>query len=946
MNKSMKGIYLYCCKLLCVFYLFLSPVCVFGQSQLPYVVRNFEKQEYKAENQNWSVTQDTRGFVYVANNAGLLEFDGVDWSFYPSPHGAVIRSVAVDDQNRIYTSGYREIGYWKREDQGPLVYHSLNQKAEALFSQNEEFWSTVIVGDRVYFHSFSSVFIYDGDQFRVIRTNALINSIGAIDGKICLNIAGQGLYFAEDTLLVPFLVQDELRNDLIHFFTSLEDSSILIGTASSGLFRYSNHTLSPFMEEWRPYFSENKINRGLICKNGNIVIGTLLDGINIFDQQGRRLQHINKLKGLQNNTVLGIHGDGKNNLWLSLDRGIDFISFSQDSSYTLFEYDEIGAVYSAVLYQGDLYLGTNQGLFYRSWEDQEAHFSYIAGTQGQVWSCDVFNDQLIVGHNLGTFRIADHKAERISPISGGFSLTRDPLKNERLVQSTYSNIVFYERSGQFWQYQYQLPDFQDLIRYIELDYFDNLWASHMHQGIYRLKLNDAHDAVAETRYYGEAAFGKNFDIQVFNIENRIVFTTGRQLFTYNDLQDSIIPYSRLNNTLGIYAEAHRVIPGEDHHYWFIGKSGIGLFRITDAGVSKLKEYPIGLFRDHLIAGYEYILPLSAKEGLLCLDNGYALLRADEPDLSFGIEEKQLILKSIEIKDRSGLVQNLSLEQNSIRIPYKRNSLILSYAFPIFSQGALSFQSYVEGLDVTWTDPIDKPVFAFARIPAGEYTVRVRAFNEWNKGSVENRITLIVSPPWYLNRVSVTAYGVLFILILLTGRYLVLRRIRLREKNIKDAKEKELIRLRNEKLNADLSFKSQELANSTMAIIKKNEFLLELKETLKMQKEDLGTRYPDKHYLRLVRKIDNNISSMDDWKVFEFHFEKAHEKFLHKLINKYPHLSNSDLRLCAYLRMNLSSKEIAPLLRISYRGVENHRYRLRKKLLLRKDVNLTDFILSL
>jgi DNA-binding CsgD family transcriptional regulator len=188
--------------------------------------------------------------------------------------------------------------------------------------------------------------------------------------------------------------------------------------------------------------------------------------------------------------------------------------------------------------------------------------------------------------------------------------------------------------------------------------------------------------------------------------------------------------------------------------------------------------------------------------------------------------------------------------------------------------------------------------------------------------------------------------VLIIILLISGRHHLIQRIRLREKKIKETKEKELIRLRNEKLNADLSFKSQELANSTMAIIKKNEFLLELKETLKSQKEDLGTRFPEKHYSRLVRKIDNNISSMDDWKVFEFHFEKAHEKFLHKLINKYPQLSHSDLRLCAYLRMNLTSKEIAPLLRISYRGVENHRYKLRKKLLLKKEVNLTDFILAL
>ncbi len=178
-----------------------------------------------------------------------------------------------------------------------------------------------------------------------------------------------------------------------------------------------------------------------------------------------------------------------------------------------------------------------------------------------------------------------------------------------------------------------------------------------------------------------------------------------------------------------------------------------------------------------------------------------------------------------------------------------------------------------------------------------------------------------------------------------SRNITVKKMRERETKIRDQKEQELIRLRNEKLHSELSFKSQELANATMSMIKKNEFLMEMKDTIKGQKDKLGVRYPDKFYQTLVRKIDQNISSIDDWKIFETHFERAHEKFLQKLITDYPRLSHSDLRLCAYLRMNLSSKEIAPLMRISVRGVENHRYRLRKKLNLQPEENLTDFILA-
>ena len=933
-------------SLLAVLILFLAMGRGSAQQQVPHMVRNFEKQEYKAENQNWSLTQGQNGYIYAANNAGLLEFDGVEWNFYPSPNGTVIRSVTVDQNERIYTSGYMEIGYWERSGKGELVYQSLNPLAGHLFGRNEEFWNTMIIGDKVYFHSFSSVFVYNGESFRVIRTGENINAINEYRGQLCISVGGKGLFLAGDTLLTPVLVGTPISSMYIHFFLSLPDSSLLIGTASDGLYLYKENQLSPFLEEWRDYFSENEINRGAITMEGNIIVGTLLDGIVVFDPGGKLLHRVNHENGLQNNTILGIHCDEEDNIWLALDRGIDFVSFHVEPSYTVYEYSDIGAIYSAARYRGDLYLCTNQGVFYRKWEDTGDAFRLIPGTQGQAWSCDVFDDQLIVGHNVGTFRIENHTAQQISGVSGGFSITRDPLKHDLLVQSTYSNIVFYSRQDQNWSYKYQLDGFQDLIRYIQLDYFNNIWASHMYRGIFRLKLDDAHKRVTGTRYYGEEVFGKAYGIHVFNIGNRIVFSTGTQFYTYSELNDTIIPYTQLNQALGVHAGAHRVVPAGDQHYWFIGKDHIGLFRIPDQGASLVREYPTELFRDHLIAGYENIIPISSTEALLCLDNGYAILRAGEPDLSSGIEEKQLVLRGVTIRGRTGVTGHLPLDQGTIRIPYNRNSLTLAFAFPHYSPGVFSFASFVEGLDVAWSEPLDKPIFEFTRIPAGEYTIRVRAFNEWRRSSKETSIKLIVAKPWYLNRLSILVYLVLTILLFLVGRTLLLRRIRSREMQIQRSKEQELVRLRNEKLNAELSFKSQELATSTMAIIRKNEFLMELKEILKAQKEELGTRFPEKYHTRLVRKIDNNISSMDDWNVFEIHFEKAHEKFLQKLTAKYPHLSHSDLRLCAYLRMNLSSKEIAPLLRISYRGVENHRYRLRKKLLLKKDVNLTDFILSL
>ena len=143
--------------------------------------------------------------------------------------------------------------------------------------------------------------------------------------------------------------------------------------------------------------------------------------------------------------------------------------------------------------------------------------------------------------------------------AGGFSITEDPLKPGRLIQSTYSNLVIFEKVNSAYRQTGIIKGFSDLIRYIEFDHRGNLWASHMHRGIYKLQLNSLRDSAVNIQYYGEnSAFKKDHSIHVFKVENRIVFTTEEELFTYNDLNDSIVPYHLLNERLGEYTAAHRI----------------------------------------------------------------------------------------------------------------------------------------------------------------------------------------------------------------------------------------------------------------------------------------------------------------------------------------------------------------------------------------------------
>src|SRR5690606_16962613 len=205
-------------------------------------------------------------------------------------------------------------------------------------------------------------------------------------------------------------------------------------------------------------------------------------------------------------------------------------------------------------------------------------------------------------------------------------------------------------------------------------------------------------------------------------------------------------------------------------------------------------------------------------------------------------------------------------------------------------------------------------------------------------------------PWTLSNVALLAYALGLVLLFFLVHRIYKRYYRKKQESLIARSQKELERrnlqekeriaqILNEKLKDEIENKNRELAISTMSILKKNKFLSSLKTQLKSIPEK------DRTIRSVLREIDRNINSEDDWKFFEDAFNNADKDFLRRIKARHESLTNHDLRLCAYLRLNLSSKEIAPLLNISVKSVEMKRYRLRKKFDLPHPENLTDYILN-
>ncbi|MDX1315153.1 MAG: triple tyrosine motif-containing protein [Eudoraea sp.] len=313
----------------------------------------------------------------------------------------------------------------------------------------------------------------------------------------------------------------------------------------------------------------------------------------------------------------------------------------------------------------------------------------------------------------------------------------------------------------------------------------------------------------------------------------------------------------------------------------------------------------------------------------------------------------VIIEAVNRRDKtSNLSNETSVNPNiSGEFDPDQNHLELAYHVAEYNKYIKpEYQYQLLGMYPEWSTWSEDAQASFENLPHGDYTFNVRArvgdtFSS-NTATYEFRI----NRPWYLSRLMLVLYivaGLIGILLIhrTYRRYYHGKQNKLIEENEQELKlvrlenEKEIIKLKNDQLREDFKNKSNELAASTMSIIKKNELLTRVKDQLLASDTGDNTR-------EIITIINRSLNQDDDWELFQEAFNNADREFLGKLKSVHPNLTPNDIRLCSYLRLNLSSKEIAQLLNISPRSVEIKRYRLRKKMDLKHDENLVNYILQL
>lgn len=941
---------------------------------LPFI-NNFSRESYNAETQNWSITQDEEGVMHFANNAGLLCYNGSNWELNPLPNRSIVRTVKYIDK-KIYAGGYNEFGYFEKDIKGNMLYTSLSSKLKPDYANFDEIWRIFKHDDAIIFQSYLYIFIYENEEFKVIEPLSRFGFSYQVNDVYYIIDRQNGIFILKNDSLVQYLKESNFFEDNeITFLIPYKQNEMLIGTANIGIYHFDGIRKLSWNTEVNTFLKDYQIYTGIELDNKYMAIGTVQNGIFIIDKGGKIHQQVNRSKGLQNNTVLSLFFDHSKNLWLGLDNGIDMVELN--APFTIFNYVyNIETAYTSLVHKNFLYVGTNQGLFVKEFDKiknsnlYDSKFEMVNGTQGQVWKLEIIEDQLICGHNLGTFIIDEKRSKQISNIPGGWDFELVPWNNNLLIGGTYSGLVLYEKDAfGNWKEKSAINGFSESSKELAFDENNNLWITHGIKGVYKIELSNDCSEVAELKHFISEEGNIQTPHNLVKIRDQIYILSDDRLLTYNaelnDFQENVSLAIQFDGASSIT----RIIEDSYGDIWYFSENNIGVNRLLEDGSYINISKPFNRIKNLFIsASYENIYRLDevncligSQDGLLYYSpNAYKNFEEAYQTYICGVHTYKKNRDTTAMDNDAQISVQLPINDQAKIISYQYNSIQIEFYTPFFEAPRFVEHSYrLLGFSDQWSEWENVTYKEFTNLLEGKYVFEVKAKNIYDNESEIARYQFEIKPPVYRSTFAYFFYVFLIfifaIILVIYIKHQIDRTRKIEEEKLKTAElefekevkqsEAKIEELEQEKMKNEMRLKNIELANSTMNLIQKNKLLNKLKKQLVEVSDKARSNVVKVNINEIIARIDKDLTSEKHLKVFDKYFDQVHQDFIKRLREKHPVLTPKDLRLCAYLRMNLSTKEIAPLMNVSIRGLEISRYRLRKKLDIDREVNLVEYIME-
>ena len=939
---------------------------------LPDVI-NYSKQSYAAGLQNWDIKQDKNGILYVANNEGLLSFNGRSWNLHSLPNKTIVRSVEIGADNRIYVGGQDELGYFSPGKTGQLHYHSLTQLISIKDQSFGDIWDIVYINKNVFFRSTNTIFKFTNESVVTYKSQSEWSYMGLCNGQLFAHDYQTGIMKFVNDIFTPLGFKNELPiNDPVTSILPAPDDKAIVTTLKHGLYTLSNTSISKLSTANNQIFENERIYAATTINSEWIALATNNSGVYIVDLKGDIIQSFAKTEGLQNNNVLSIFLDRQSNLWLGLDNGIDFITYNS-AIKQINPVLQGGSGYTSIIFNNRLFVGTTNGLYSVSLQPtkdlsfSKGNFQLVNNTKGQTWKLAEINNQLLLGNHEGAFEIRDNTAYPFSSNPGfwNFVPLLGTFPSAKIVAGNYKGLVFFDfTNGKFVQSS-SIADFEESSRFVAIDKNDNIWVSHPYHGLFRISKNNS-GIYATYPYTEKKGLPSLLNNHIYKVRSEVVAATEKGIYIYNQQKDFFEPSPFYSKLLG--NQSVRYLKEDlSGNIWFIHEKALGVIDLS--GKEPTLVY-LPELNNELLSGFEFIYPVNESNILLGGEKGIFHINYEKYKTSVPAIQVQISVVRIINQTDSLLfggyfteVNEKQLQQPKTIPELSHNWKIIHFEFssPLFGyQTNLEYSYRLKGYDETFSDWTKRTEKEYTNLSAGNYTFEVKAKNNLGKESAISSYAFKILPPWYKSKWAGSIYLLLLSISLFALHKWQRNRFKKQEARHEEEQkrlsyiheleinksESELVALSNEKLVAEIDFKNAELATSAMNLVKKGELVSKIKGELTHVLKGFDNPEAIADLKKMIKTIGEDDNMDEEWGNFTKHFDKVHSDFLIELKDKHPTITPNELKLCAYLRMNLSTKEIAQLMNISGRGVEISRYRLRKKLQIPSEKSLFDYLIHL
>jgi ligand-binding sensor domain-containing protein/DNA-binding CsgD family transcriptional regulator len=948
---------------------------------------NYPRDIYNGGTQNRGVAQDNNGTMYFANYEGLLSFDGNYWRCYPVPSRTVVRSVAIGKDNRIYVGAQDDFGYFSPDRTGKLVFTSLKSLLAEKDIAFSDIWFVVPHGGDIFFLCREKIFQLSNRTVTVYPAASEWLFLGESNSQLVAQDGKNGLLEFRNGLWAPFITSGTLpANYLATCLFSIGKDSSFLGTVNTGFYILTGNTVSPFHFAGPNPFVNQRVLTAISVNKDWLAIGTNLQGTYIVNKKGEIIQNLSRREGLQNNNILMLFLDKSKNLWMGLDNGIDLIAYNNSIKHIYPEKMNEGYGYTSIIYNKELFVGTSNGLYSLPLDAGPAgrnpgenvgdlsmlrgEFRSVPDTKGSTFELSEINGDLLLGHHDGAYQIIN---DRLIPINEHashwtFLPFSNVLPSSLVIGGSAVGIDLIRYAEGRFTLERTLPGYSAWSQFMAIDNNNTVWVAHPYRGVYRIDMNDT--AHPKIRYYNDRnGLPSNLRNHLFRIKNHIVVTTEKGVYEYDPKLDGfeLSPYFR-----GLFGERNIRHMKEDGagNIWFIEDDGLG---VMDFSGPRPETIYFPELSGKMVADYEHIYPYNRYNVFVGAEKGFYHINYEE-------YKKNRYQLQVQIRSVHALGKNDSLlfagyygdvsdtvEQPAwaVRsVPSRFSGIQFEYTSPLYSaQNSITYSYCLKGFDKDWSAWTKKTEKEYTNLPAGSYTFQVRSKSNLGNESAVCSYNFNILPPWYQTGWAYGVYVLLFaalVYLLYRWQRRIFRRQQRRHEEEQrrlqylhqlemEKSEKEIVKLKNDKLESEIEHKNTELASAAMHLVQKGELLSNIRdELLRLKKAGNGNGdgSTTDEFKKMLRILEEENKMDKDWEQFAVHFDKVHSDFLRILKSAYPSLSAHEMKLCAYLRMNLSSKEIAQLENISTRGVEISRYRLRKKLKIATETNLFDFLMEL